>query len=108
MPIDKAISTHTEPLPVQLTPAEFHQRATRVAQLHGDLSTHTAQMKSSAAVAGARKKELEAQITQLAEQMRSGEETRDVTVAVVLDANEALEIRVDTEEILRRRPMRPD
>lgn len=108
MPLEKPISQHTERLPVPLTPEEFHSRATRVAQLHGDLAAHINSAKSAAAVAAARKKEIESVITQLAEQMRSGEETRDVTIAVVLDANEALEIRTDTEEVLRRRPIRPE
>lgn len=108
MPLDSPISTHTERLQVLLTEEEFTKRAKRVAQLHGDLQQHVSQTKSAEAVAAARKKEIEAVISQLAEQMRSGEEQRDVTVNVFLDAGEALEVRADTEEVLRRRPIRPD
>jgi hypothetical protein len=108
MPFDKPISSHTERHPVKLTPAEFASRATRIAQLHGDLGEHIRRTKSEASTAAARKKELEAVIAQLAEAMRNGEETRDVLVNIIIDNGEALEIRDDTEEVLRRRALRPD
>lgn len=108
MPFEKPIETHTEKLPVKLSQDEFYKRATRIANLHNDLQQHVSASKSAQAVAAARKKELESQIFQLAEAMRSGEETRDVTVNTVMDAGEVLEIRTDTEEVLRRRAPRAD
>lgn len=108
MPLDKPISQHVERLPVLLTQDELRQRGIRLAELEGNWATHCQTMKSEQSTLAARKKELEAQIQQVAATVRDGKEWRDVTVSVVLDGGEALELRADTSEVLRRRPIRED
>ena len=108
MPFENPISYHMERLPVPLTVEEYRQKAERLAALEGDLASHVADMKSKQSTMAARKKEIESLIYQLAAVMRDKAELRDVQVNVVIDAGEALELRADTQEVLRRRPPRPE
>lgn len=103
------LSRHTEKLPVKLTSEEVSEKGQRLAQLEGDLAQHIAMMKSIASTNNARKKEIEAQIFQLASVMRDGVELRDIAVKCMLDGTQVVEVREDTGAAIRPpRDPRPD
>lgn len=100
----------TQRLPVKLTTEEVRLRGIQMAGLENQFEEASAEAKQSAKAFKDSLESLRHSILKLTDQISSGKEYRDVQVEERKDwdTQEVLTIRLDTYEVVDRRPMTPN
>lgn len=101
------LSQKQEHLEVKLGPSEVMERGEQLARAQGDLEELAGRESSAKAALKADRARIEAEIQRLALAVRNRAETRPVAVRVEADYGDGLayEIREDTLEVVRTRPL---
>lgn len=109
-PLRFIVGKKVEDLPVQLTQDEITERGQRLAAVDGEIESHLQREKEVKANLKATRSRLEAERSLLSMVVRNREEARPVRVTLHGDHEAGLvfEIRDDTGEVVRTRPLTDD
>lgn len=105
----RVIRSHVEVLPVRLSPDELRDRGEKLAGLEGQYIEHKAETKAQSKTRKEEEGRLELSIYQLASHIREKCEPREIEVEVrIAGKGQVAEVRLDTGEIIRERPLREE
>lgn len=104
----KVIRSYTEIMPVRLTDAELLIAGRKLADAEREARDQEAKAASIKAELNSKKNDLDQNLRTLAQNVRNRSEDRDVLIQIEEDPKDhrfALHIRLDTEEVISRRPL---
>lgn len=108
-PRTKKVGEYVELLPVPLSDRELLEFGQRLAKCQADINEHNAHAEQVKKDLKAKESAIEAERARLAGIVREKKEPRDVRVERIahFDESEVVDIRMDSGEIINRRPIQP-